>query len=97
MKIKLSWYNPRKAEQTITEVSTLARRITLENLTKICLSSFAIHVMKEDTFIEIFLETKVSLTRRREIREDIMLMLMNLPQREPDKIVMILQVMKNMF
>ena len=49
---------------------------------------------------EIVLETKVSLTRRRETREDIMLMLqrmMNLPQRETDKTVMILQVMKNMF
>ena len=56
--------------------------------------------MKEDTFQEIVLETKVSLTRRKETREDIMLMLqrmMNLPQRELDKTIMILQVMKNMF
>ena len=56
--------------------------------------------MKEDTLLEIVLETKVPLTRRREIREDIMLMLkrmMNLPQRESYKTVMILQVMKNMF
>ena len=56
--------------------------------------------MKEGTFLEIVLKTKVALTRRRETREDIMLMLqrvMNLPQRELDKIVMILQVMKNMF
>ena len=46
------------------------------------------------------LETKMSLTRRRETREDIMLMLqrmMNLPQREPDMKVKTLQVMKNMF
>ena len=46
------------------------------------------------------LETKMSLTRRRETGEDIMLMLqrmMKLPQRETDKTVMILQVMKNMF
>ena len=56
--------------------------------------------MKEDTLLEIVLRTKVDLTRRRETREDIILMLqrmMNLPQREIDKTVMILQVMKNMF
>ena len=49
---------------------------------------------------EIVLETKLALTRRRETREDIMFMLqrmMNFPQRELDKTVMILQVMKNMF
>ena len=46
------------------------------------------------------LETKMSLTRRRETREDIMLMLkrmMNLQQREPYMKVKIIQVMKNMF
>ena len=56
--------------------------------------------MKEDTLLEIVLETKIDLTRRRETREDIMLMLqnmLNLPQRESNKKVMILQVMKNMF
>ena len=56
--------------------------------------------MKDDTLLEIFLETKLALTRRRETKEDIMLMLqrmMNLPQRETYKSVMILQVMKNMF
>ena len=56
--------------------------------------------MKEDIFLETLLETKVALTRRRETREDIVLMLqrmMNLPQRESDKKVVILQVMKNMF
>ena len=54
----------------------------------------------EDTLLEIVLETKVALTRIRETRKDIMLMLqrmMNLPQRKSDKTVMILQVMKNMF
>ena len=75
MKIKLSQYNPRKAEQNITKVSTLARRKTLENLTNIFLSSFDIHVMKEDTLQEIVLETKIDLTRGRETRKDIMLML----------------------
>ena len=53
--------------------------------------------MKEETLQEIVLETKIVLTRIREIIEDIMLMLqrmMNLPQRELDKKV-ILQVMKN--
>ena len=99
MKIKLSQYNPRNPDPAITEVSTLIIGITLEIL-EISLSSFAIHVMKEDTLLEIFLRTKVALTRRRETREDIMLMLqrmVNLPQREVDKSVMILQVMNNMF
>ena len=48
----------------------------------------------------IVLETKETLTRRKTTREDIMLMLqkmMNLPQRETSKKVMILQMMKNMF
>ena len=55
--------------------------------------------MKEETLLEIVLRTRVSLIRIRETK-DIMLMLqrmMNLPQRETDKSVMILQVMKNMF
>ena len=55
--------------------------------------------MKEDTLPEIVLEEKIALKRRMETREDIMLMLqrmMNLPQRESNKKVMILQVMKNM-
>ena len=73
---------------------------TLENLAKICLSTFAIHVMKEDTLQEIVLETKIDLTRGRETRKGIVLMLqkmMSLPRRESNKIVVILQVMKNMF
>ena len=81
MKIKLSQYNPRNPDPAITEVSTLIKEINLEIL-EISLSSFAIHVMKEDTFLEIVLRTKVALTRRREKREDIILMLhrmMNLP------------------
>ena len=56
--------------------------------------------MKEDTLQEIVLETNIDLTKGRETRKDIMLMLqrlMNLSQRETDKTVMILQVMKNMF
>ena len=56
--------------------------------------------MKEDTLQEIFLETKIDLTRGRETRKYIMLMLqkmMCLPRRESNKKVMILQVMKNMF
>ena len=36
---------------------------------------FAIHVMKKDTLLEIVLRTKVALTRRRETREDIMLVM----------------------
>ena len=55
--------------------------------------------MKEDTLPKTVLETRLTPIRRREKREDIMLMLqrmMNLPQRNSDKKVMILQVMKNM-
>ena len=88
----------KKTRLASTKVSTLIKGITLEIL-EISLSSFDIHVIKEDTFLEIVLETKVALTRRRETSEDIMLMLqrmMNLPQRELDKTVMILQVMKMM-
>ena len=88
----------KKTNLATTEVSTLIKGITLESL-EISLSSFAIHVMKEDTLLEIVLETKVALIRR-ETREDIMIMLqrmMNLPQREIDKTTMILQVTKNMF
>ena len=66
--------NPRKPDPAITEVSTLIIGITLESL-EISLSTFAIHVMKKDTLLEIFLRTKVTLTRRRDIREDMMLML----------------------
>ena len=54
--------------------------------------------MKEDTLPKTVLETILTPIIRRETREDIMHMLqrmMNLPQRELDKKVMI-QVMKNM-
>ena len=56
--------------------------------------------MKEDTLAKTFLETILNPIRRMETREDIMLMLqrmMNLPERETNKSVMILQAMKNMF
>ena len=75
MKIKLSQYNPRKGEQTITKVSILTKNINLEDLPEIYLNSDAIHVMKNDTLPNIVLETKVSLKIRRTTREDIMLML----------------------
>ena len=67
-----------KRRSIAPEVSTLTK-ITLE---KICLESDVIHVTRKDTMIENVLETKMYLTRRRETREDIMLMLrrmMNLP------------------
>ena len=86
----------KREKYTITKVSTLI----LEDITIIYLNSDALHVMKEDTMLEIFLGTKMALKRRRETKEDIMLILqrmMNLPQRESNKNVMILQVMKNMF
>ena len=84
----------KKLDLATTEVSTLIKGITLEIL-EICLSTFSIYVMKEEILLETVLETKVSLTRRRETREYNLLMLqrmMNLPQREADK-----TVMKNMF
>ena len=82
MKIKLSRYTPRKPEEVLItpEVSTLTK-ITLEN---ICLELDVIHVMIKDTILENVVETKMSLKRRRETLEDIMLMLqrmMNLPQK----------------
>ena len=102
MKIKISQYTPRKVEETFItpKVSTSTRKITLGYLTEIYLNSDAIHVMKEDTLPKTVLETKITLTRRRETREDIMLILqrmMNLLQRKSNKKVMILQVKKNMF
>ena len=97
MKIKLSRYTPRKPEEVLItpEVSPFIK-ITLG---KICLELDVIHVTRKDTMLDNVLETKMSLTRIRETREDIMLMLqrmMNLPQRESDMKVMIPQVMKNM-
>ena len=56
--------------------------------------------MRKDTTLENVLETKVSLTSRREAIKDIMLTLqrmMNLPERDSKKKVKILQVMKSMF
>ena len=56
--------------------------------------------MKGNILLETILKIKVALTTRRETREDIIVMpykMMNLPQRESNKKVMILQVMKNMF
>ena len=56
--------------------------------------------MKEDTLQKTVLETRLTLIRRRETREDIMLMLqrmMNLPRRKPDMKVKILPVKMNMF
>ena len=100
MKIKLSQYTPRKEEQTITDVSTLTRKITLEDLPEIYLNSDAIHVMKNDTLPEIVLEIKVALTRRKTTKEYIILIvqrMMNLPGRESKKKVNILQVMNIMF
>ena len=61
--------------------------------------SDAIHVMRKDTSPKIVLEIKVAPTRRR-TKEDIMLTLqrmMNLPERESNKKVKSIQVMKSMF
>ena len=64
------------------KVSILTRKITPEYLTEIYLNSDVLLVMREDTMPYIVLEIRVTLTRRRETREDIMLTLqrmMNLP------------------
>ena len=56
--------------------------------------------MKEDTLQEIVPRIRIALTRRRTINEYIMLTLqrmMNLPEIESNKKVMILQLMKNVF
>ena len=55
--------------------------------------------MKEDTLPKTVLETTLTPIRRRETREDIVIMLqgmMKVLQRESDMKVMIPQVMKNM-
>ena len=55
--------------------------------------------MRKDTSKDYVPKTKVFLTRRRETREDIVLILqrmMNLPRRESNKKVNILQVMMSM-
>ena len=102
MNTKLSLYTPSltpsqtKEDLVALEVSTLTK-ITIE---KICLGLDVIHVKRKDTMLYNVIETKMSLTIRRETREYIMLMLqrmMNLPQRELDMKVKILQVMKNIF
>ena len=102
MKIKLSQYTPRKADWTIIipKVSIITRKITLENITKIYLNTDALHVMKEDTLQEIVPRIGIDLTRIRTTKEYSMLTLqrmMNLPERESNKKVKILQVMKSMF
>ena len=98
MKIKLSQFTPRNPEEVL--ITPEVRPFTNITLEKICLRSDVIHVTRKEIMLENVLETKLFLKRRRETREDIMLMLqsmMNLPQREAEKTVMILQVMNNMF
>ena len=80
MNIKLSWYTPRKPEEVLIPPE-------VRPFIKITLELDVIHVTRKDTMLENVLETKMSLTRRRETREDIMLMLqrmMNHPRKEPD-------------
>ena len=92
MKIKLSLFTPREPEGTI--ITPKVRSHTLEH---ICLPLDVTHVMRKVTYPNSSL-IKGTERRRRKTREDIMLMLqnmMNLPQRELDK-KLILQVMKNM-
>ena len=67
----------KKTEGTIIipKVIILTRKMTLEYLIEIYLNIDAIHVMREDTLSKIVLQTKAALTRRREIKEDIMITL----------------------
>ena len=93
MKIKLSQPTPRKPKWTI-----ITPKVSLITLEEIRIMLDVTHVMRKVTYPNTSL-TKGTQRRRRETREDIMLMLqrmMNLPQRESDKKV-ILQVMKNMY
>ena len=92
MNIKLLQFTPRKTEGAI--ITPKVRSHTLE---EICLLLDVTHVMRKVTYPNSTL-TKGIQRRTREKREDIMLMLqrmMNLPQRELDK-KLILQVKKNM-
>ena len=99
MKIKLSQHTPRitKGSTLITRnknITTRIRWITLEDPGDIYLISDAILVMRRDSFPRI-----VPRTKRRTTRSDIMLTLqrmMNLPGREPEETMKILQSMKNM-
>ena len=57
-------------------------------------------MIKDDTFQKTVLRKRFILIRRRETKEDIMLMLqrmMNQPRKEPDMKVKILPVKMNMF
>ena len=94
MNIKLSQYTPRKPKEVlITPEVSIFLKLTLE---KTCLEVDVIHVMKYDTLQKIVLKDKI---RKRETREDIMLMLQrmkNHTRRELDMKVKILQVMNNM-
>ena len=72
------------------------QKITLEDPREIYLILDAILVMRRDIFPEIVPRTK----RRRTTRKYIMFTLqrmMNLPRRDPEEAVKILQAMKNMF
>ena len=95
MKIKLTQYNPRKVEQTITKVSHSRQKKNTRKSNK-DLSKFICYTCDERGRLtgDCQIETKIYLTRGRETRKDIMLMLqkmMSLPRRESNK-----KVMKNM-
>ena len=95
MKINLSQSTPRKPEGTI-----IIPKVSIHTLEETYILSGVTHVMRKDTYPDTALKTNGVLTRKRETKKDIMLTLqkmMNLPRREPNKKVMILQVMKNMF
>ena len=82
MKIKLSQLTPRRKEENI--ITPKVRALILKG---IHIDLDVIHVMKKDILIKIVLRERTTLTRRRETKEDIMLMLqrmMNLHQREPE-------------
>ena len=67
MKIKFSQHTPRNSERTtiIPKVSILTRKISLEDIANIYLKSYAILVMRKDTFPKIVPEIELASTRKR--------------------------------
>ena len=95
MKIKPSQLTPRRKEENI--ITPKVRALILKG---IHLDLDVIHVMKKDILLKIVLRERTTLIRRRETKEDIMLMLqrmMNHPERDPDTKVNILQARNDMF
>ena len=70
MKIKLSQSTPRNLEGTI-----ITPKVRIHTLEETYLLLDITHMMRKDTYPYTILKKKGALTRKRETREDIMLML----------------------